>query len=781
MNIDSLFVQVPKGRRPAPLPADQFEFHIDRATRKVHGGVLGMLGSKEVLRVQTNRTFQIDVNVTLPDTTHQIVRGIDCMARIEGSVPSTPEDARRFLDVALAADFDFTALSSRLLDGAISDYARSIKGAFVHNLRAHNGYEQLQTALIAAFRTASLPVNKVVVAPVFSDVRPTLDLDDAAHSLTLRASNTLETSRVGYKARLVWGDTDEHVASRLTYKGAIEGRVEGAPLKQPLVAGQVQPLELWFRKLLADALSQQEWSAIIAGEEQMNRRVRQAVSQSLGRGTGRVVDTLVMYPVIERDASHAEVSTSFRSRYPITGVKGEGIEVEHAIRFTLVDRDRWQAQGAPDAQASLKQLVSEAARSFLIDKRFEDVIKLFLEGTQGERSFRDGIASRVGPSVKAIGYRLDSVATILTIPEMDFIHGRELQLPERSYGLADPHVQPVMRIEARVRVRQRDGGGALFARALAMFENFEARVLADMEQTVRNRLRNISALSYYSSPYVNGVRTVQDAETGEWHSIAVDDNRLHSDMHAAINTSLAEKYGLEAPEFRLVPGEDRLIERMMQLSRRPITHRIELKFAYGEAETNITFKALATLFIGSIVPESWSSFYHNANRLTLAEHLEIIRETLEDTLKLMESIILNTAPQDLQSVEIKHQIVQLFMRRMSEDLGLSVRLYPLLLTVIRPSASQITTMEIAALKEELRLLYERRATLVDDRTGYRGAETRAQLTQRINEVKSELEEAGRSQEAELQRTQTVRIEQDPRTGRLIDAQVNASPPLLEAR
>ncbi|WP_284620547.1 hypothetical protein [Aquabacterium humicola] len=775
MNIDALLVTVPKGPKPLALPSDQFEFTIDRAARKVLG-FMALFGAGETLRVQANRPFEIDVDVTLPDMTMQVVRNVPCRARIQGQVDNTQEAARRFVETALAADFKFEPLVSRLLETALGDYAKTIQGGFVHHLRETDGHERMQRALVMAFRDAGFPAQRITVAPVMTDVRPTLNFDDANEPLHVRSVGTLESHRVGYKVRLAWGTTDEQAAGRLTYGGSISGRSEGPRLSHPVVAGQTQPLEHWLRILLAEALSREEWPAVVAGDAQMIERVSRTVSKALGAGTGRVVDTLIVLPVIERDG-YAESTTKFNARYAITGVRGEGIEVEHAIRFTLVDRDRWQAQGAPDPAAFIKAQVVEAAKSFLIDKRFEDVVALFLQGNNGEKTFRDGIGSRVGASIKAIGHRLDAVATILAIPEMDFIHGRALKLPERTYGLADPHVEPALHIEARVQVRQHEDDGAMFARALAMFKDFEARVAADIEETVRAMLRNVSALSYYSSPYVNGVRTVQDPATGEWRSLAVDDSQFHADMHAAINASLARKFGLEATEFRLVPGEDRLIQRMGELNRSSTTYQLELGFGRGDAETTITLRALATLFIGSIAPEHWSSFHHNANRLTLQEHKEKIRAALEDTLRLMEGLIVNAAPGELQRLNVKEQIVHLFTSRMSEELGLVIRLFPLQLTIERPNAGQIAAMEVAALKLELERLFERRAALVEENTGY-GGETRAALTARIGDVKRELEAAGKSQDATLERTQTVRIEQDPRTGRLVDASAEKAPASL---
>lgn len=779
MKIDALFVPATKAAKPLTLPADQFEFQVDRGARRISTGVLGFFGQRETLRVQTNRPFEIDVRIHLPDTTMQVLRNIPCAVRVRGLVETQVDAARKFLETALSADFKFEQLVVRLVETAVNQYARVIHGGFVHHLREQDGHDRMQRALVQSLRGAGLPVERITIAPVMTDTRPELNFDDGGQPLALRSVGTLENHRVGFRLRLGWGATDEQFAGRLTYAGSMEGRTQGPVLATAAVGGQTQPLEHWVRSLLAETLSREEWSAVVAGDDAMTNRVAQAVSTSLGRGTGRVVQKLIVYPIVDGAGAPVDSTMKFTSRYAITGVKGDGIEVEHAIRYSLIDRDRWQSQGSPEPRAFFQHQVVDAAKSFLIDKRFEDVVALFLERAGGEKSFRDGIASRVGPFVRSIGYRLDSVATILAIPEMDFIHGRALKLPERSYGLADPHVTPALHIEVQVRVRQHADGGALFARALAMFADFEARVAADIEETVRARLRNVNALSYYSSPYVNGVRTVQNAATGEWHSLPMGDNQFHNEMQAAISASLERKFGLSATDFRLVPGTDALIERMGLLNRSSVTHHIELTFERGEQETAIRLKALATLFIGSISPEHWSSFHHNASRLTLEEHQEKIREVLEDTLRLVEGIVVNASPAEMRHVEMKERIVQLFMHRMAEELGLVVRLYPLQLTIVRPNAGEIHALEIAALKQELVRLFDARANLVEEEAGY-GGQTRARLSSRIDDVKRELDDAAKRQEASLERTQTVRIEQDPRSGRLIEARKDEPPPTLPA-
>ena len=129
--------------------------------------------------------------------------------------------------------------------------------------------------------------------------------------------------------------------------------------------GQVQPVEAYFRLLLAGALANESWSSVQAGDARVVENVRAVVSETLGCGTGRVVDTLVLFPLLGNAPQPVERSARFRSTYKVTGIQSEGLVIEHSITFELVDRDRWMAQHSPDPETFLKQQIIEATRLFL--------------------------------------------------------------------------------------------------------------------------------------------------------------------------------------------------------------------------------------------------------------------------------------------------------------------------------------------------------------------------------------------------------------------------------
>lgn len=773
MNVDSLITLVPKDAKPLPLAPDQYEFSIDRMGRKVARPVVDFLAKKELVRVQTQRPYQLLLALDLPDATSGLVRPIACQVTIDGSLDRQPEAARAFVEAALQSDFDLSGLFRRVLDRTVAEFGAALvpPGSFVRMMRAAQGPEQVQARLVAALNEAHLGARRVVLTPLAADTRAQITFEDDSNSLEVRPHDQLRVQRVGYKARLGWGKDEEHVLGRLGYRGKVEGRQPGSGLATALVSGQIEPMEAWFRALLSDALSQQSWQDICSGDADVAARVIETVSRQLGKGTGRIVQSLKVYPALNVSGAVAETSCRFRKLYPIGGIDGSGLSVEHAIRYSLEDRSRWEACKSPEPKAFLEQQVAEATRLFLLEMRFEDVVALYLRGPAGEEELSKAVEKRVSVAAHAIGYLFAPVTTILTIPQMDFVHERTLTFPERTYPLATAHLAPAMTIHATVRVRRDGDGGLVFARALAHEGDLDERVRSTIEDIVRAKLRGIEALQYYASHYVNGVGVVQDAKTGEWVSLSRGDRQFQRDMREAIDIELASRFGLETLKFDLVPGADRLICRMNQLSHLPITHEEHLAFERGgNSRTTVKIHAHATLFVASIDTQQWDSFYTNALRLSDEEHRNKIVETLHEVLKLLESLVTDAGSAGLRNISAKELIVQWFTHRMSKELGLVVHLRPLLLRVQRPGVGRVAGMIVDSLERELQNLLELRANVEDQPArGYLKTQTRESLTVRIRQVREELKEAAAEQESDMASSERVLIEQHPVTGALLEA------------
>jgi hypothetical protein len=547
-------------------------------------------------------------------------------------------------------------------------------------------------------------------------------------------------------------------------------------VEHPLAPGQVQPLEAFFRQLLGAALGHETFASVIAGEAVMLDRVKAQVSDPLGRGTGRVVETLVIYPAVPDQPLQTEVSAQFRHKYTISGMRGNQLEIEHGIRFALIDRNRWLRQNSPDPESFLRQQSVEATKIFLHDKRFEDIVSLYL-GQEGENKLENAVLSHVTPIAATIGYRLVSVVTILAIPEQHFIEGRDIVLPEDAYQLADPLLQPRIRVKVTVKVIN----GGVFARALAREDDFQEQIRTAIVHTLRTTLRSQRALEYYGSAYVNGIALPSTGDATTWRSANPETDGFTAALRESLGIMLRDRFGLIATHFDLEPGEDPIIERMKGLANLPV--RYEETFSFGhepsaaiqinasDFPTITRMNATATIFIISLAADHWPSFYNSVPRYkTIADHVNEICSLLTQTLRLAEHHLLQNGRPNLQARAVPASVVEHFVSRLREEYGLVARLRPLVISVYRARSDQAASMVSKDLIEELRLLLQKRREISGfasiDPASIDGDDKLEQLTRRIALVRQELDIEAQQRATEVDDTQILQVEQDLLTGKI---------------
>lgn len=768
MKFDDLFqvVSLDAGK-PFPLAPDQFEFRVDLGKRRVAGGIFDLPDNRQTMRVQTNRVFVAKINATLPDTSIGMLRLIPCAFTLEGSIAANEAAARSALRAAAAVDFKIDALLSRTLEQAINRQREILQGTFVPRLRDKQHLTTIERSMMQFFCDAGIPLQRVAIMPLVSDTSGHVELEDRTGSLRVRSKGNLELNRLGFKAKLVWGREDAHVVGRLTYNGSILGTTAGEPLDNPIVAGQVQPVELWFRQLLAAALADEAWPDVIARDRDMMSRITTRISRDLGQGTGRVVDTLILNPIRGDRPALAEKSARFLLRYAITGLRDEGLEIEHTIQYAVADRDLWVTHGSLDPEDFLRKQTNEATKLLLTSLHFEDVVSLYLSERDGETSLSKNIEGKLAPLAGEIGLKVISVATILALPEMDFVNGRNLEFDEERYSLSDPHLAPPMSIRAEVKVHA--DSGLTFARALAQASKLEPRIRAAIADAVRNKLREYSALEYYASPFVNGAPTERQPK-GPVATIST--SSFQEGLHAHVQQELKHKFGLELSRFDLVPGDDALITRMKELSRLSLQRHINFSFNRGASDTQITLNASATIFITSIDQQNWQSFYFNAQRIPSVElHIDKFDELLLSTLNILEFQIVSQGLRTLESPEARRTIVDIFTQRMREELGLVAELRTLVLQVRRPRAGQSSaSIELRGLTMELERAVRERAELQGGDTFDDIEERREKMTRRIDAVKRDIERASEEVESVIQETESVTMELDRSSGLLLPTQ-----------
>ena len=755
MQIETLFQSFPQRMKPTPPGRNEFDFKVNRYSGRL-ADARDVMFITETVRVRGGTPYSWTGELALPDVSAGTLRSIACKVGIEGELPASRGELRDFMKQVAADRLDFGRLFGRALEDAVTVCGRGIGGRFVEHLRSDPA--AMHAALLAALQDHKLFITRVELRPTYYDSAVARDVADETVGLAVRSRETLEENRVGFKARLVWGRETGQVVARLAYRGSIEGAEPEGPPQTALVPGQVQPMEAWFRMILAEELGRESLVDIRNNEPAMMARVREAVSERLGRGTGRVVESLVLNLVAGATPVRPERALQFREVYPIVGIRSGGLEVQHTIRYLMADRDRWRSAGEHDAEILLHQEVVEATKVYLNDKRFEDVVAVYFDPAKSVELSQE-VERRVAPVAENNGYRLVSASLILAIPQHDFIDGFEVNLPESRYSLSEPHLQPPMLVSAVVQVA--DGGR--FASALGRHEQFEEIVREAVEQTLRDTLRRTTAIAYFGSAYVNGLPVSRPADAGGTPLDLVDP--FTASLQGALNTVLSDRFGLKLARFDLKPGEDPIIARMQELANRTIPYRPEpFRFERGDSFTELTLNVSASVFVLGLSAGHWSSFQYSVPRFpTVAEHEEEIRRVLTEAIGLLQQALLMDDREGLVSGRMHNHVIEYFCGRMRQYYGLEVRLHPLTLAVVRPSLDQTSALIVRGLHDELANLLAQRANLG---SGEDAAAARERLTAQIATVRAELDMESRRREKDIRNTQIVQVSQDLATGLL---------------
>lgn len=763
MKISALFETAEKGAKYPPLVQDQHEFTIDRENRRFPS-LLDVLAKRETLRVQTNRPFVWTGSVSLPDKSLGELRPITCNVTVEGALPPSREATQMLVSKLLDNNFDYDRFFGAALAHAIAELGAASNGALLNNLRATP--DDVQARIAVAMLRAGAPITRVTLKPVAYDARPTpLDLVDDAEGLTFRAKDSLEEHRVNYKARLVWGKETAQVLGRFAYHGSIDGKSQGPRLDHPLVPNQVQPLETYFRQLLAAALGQEEIASITVGDNAVLERVKAAVSKNLGLGTGRVLDTIVLYTRFDNLTAKTERVGRVTYKYEILGLLSRYIEIEHVFRFGMIDRDRWVSAGSPEPENFLGQEILGATKVYLHNKNFEDVVKLYSD-QEKENEFKAFVTELVQKSSAMIGYRLDSISEILSIPEHNFLDGHEIVLPEQRYQLSDPHLEPAMRVKAMLKVDD----AQKFARALARGQDFEVRVEATIQQTIRSTLRRSNALDYYGSPFVNGISIAAKSPS----ELAVDaadvfessDQDPFADaLKKDLSAKLKDDFGLKLESIGLEPATDPIIDRMKSLASASIPFDQAFDFRRGNNTIEIQMSAMGNIYIEGLYPNNWKSFYYNVPRYDTADsHKAAIHALAVQVLRLAETTIVSRSGESAQDNPELLNIIRQFTVRLRQEFGLDGVLYPLKLSIFRPHVDRTAVMALDYLHQEMEAILARRKTLAE--AGNYDDVERERLTAQLKHIREEIRVESEQRDLNIATRETVDVIQDQSTGAL---------------
>ena len=809
MNVDLLIQTLPKTDRVTrllenlginpnlnPPGSKEFDFAINRGASRFPD-IREAIGGLDLVRVKTETPYFWKGIVDLPDTSTGVLRRIRCEVQVEGSLPADETKAREFLALALRDKFDFNRVFGRALDAALAACGTTIKGRFVEELRQRQ--HAVQDELLRAINKEQqqLHAERVELRPTCYDSIAVRDLSDDASGVPFRTKDMLEENFIGFKARLVWSKDDiAHVIARLAYRGSIEGKEsKGAPATR-LVDGQIEPVEAWFRQLLAEEIGHETLGSILANDRAMLDGLRLRVSERLGRGTGRLVETLVIHLLPGSTPGLTERSLQFSKTYEIAGVGGAELEALHTVRYALEDRDRWRAAGEKEPRDFIRNEVIEATKLFLNDKRFEDIVRLFLDQRKpadesgGQVSaLSEAVEQQVGPIARLHGHKIVSTSALLTIPQQAFIDGREIRLDTTKYALAEPYLEPPIQLTATVKIA--DTNQQNFASALALHKELEQPVKEAIGQVVRTTLRKCSALEYFGSAIVNGLPVQlrhhnSNARPPTASFLPADpsseniSDELQVKLESAVKTELKKLFGLQLIRLDLTPDKnDILITRMRELARRSIDYPAPPKtietfaLSRGQQDFIIRLEARARIFVIEPSQQHWRSFQYSVSRFEdLEEHLNEIRGVLTKALQSLQNELVNKAAENnvvkkdgaaianpRLSLDDYKAVVRYFTHLVEDQYGLKVRLAPLDLFLFRPKLDVSPDILVDSLHNEIRNKLERRAAV-------QTSMEREELTEQIAEARRELAQEAKKIEGEISQVEAVQISQDLDTGEI---------------
>ena len=87
-----------------------------------------------------------------------------------------------------------------------------------------------------------------------------------------------------------------------------------------------------------------------------------------------------------------------------------------------------------------------------------------------------------------------------------------------------------------------DGGGVVFARALARQDDFLNQIRTVIEQTLRNALRRLNALDYYGSAYVNGIALPRTGDAATWRSAGPESDSFTYALRQSLGIELRAEH-----------------------------------------------------------------------------------------------------------------------------------------------------------------------------------------------------------------------------------------------
>lgn len=569
------------------------------------------------------------------------------IARCDVSLrPADNEEARRTF-VQWLLDRDRMPLA-----GALRKEAQSV---LIAQRDAHSGdlakvlldpgaQASVRQALKERLEARGLQVQRVAVEMVHRAEAERHDFADQDVGIIVRLRNGLNPIQVHWIARLVAATSPAGRAARAAYRGTFAGKIaidypDGIP-------GQQQPAEAWLVTLIGDALARIDLATFIEGDE-WKAGVREEINGRLERGIGFIIDELEAKPTTMVGAAHP---ISFRQLYEITGTPGRAVWMEHRMTYRCVDEAAWLAAGKPDPKQRLIELTHNAVVRQLQPMKYGQVVVLLHQDSKGARTLAETTQKELSVPARHFGHEVESVVCILAVPEADYLRGRPVSIDAATYHLKGAGEEVRLSAELEVRVGDDDESLNKFADALAdqaaratgeisisedaVFlpeARLEQKIVGLVERALRRVLQNTPAKLYYASEFASGYDDAADETAGEWISLPPHET-LEARMQAEVQNELSS-LGLTVQRIEAqASSEDRIIQRMRELRRRPVPIDLPVEFE-GRAST-----LAGRARVRDFSRVHWVAFYQNAMRYeTVEEHLRHINGHFQAAIGMLKS------------------------------------------------------------------------------------------------------------------------------------------------
>ena len=360
---------------------------------------------------------------------------------------------------------------------------------------------------------------------------------------------------------------DPNYQARVAYSGRHLGKDEH-PLRNARVPGQLDSIQAWFPKLLAQSLSQASPVQLAANDSTLLEQVTKDVNQRLGSGTGYVVSALHLFPASGDLLGFAfQEPLLFEENYNVAGaLAGRMLKVQHNIKYRWLNRDVWRARASTGRteQGYLRSVVVKQMKNLLHDKHLDSIIQMRVAQQRGalDAPLSEELDQAVRAEANSAGLDVEPIHILIEIPEGEFVSGRAFKVAADNYRLADPVLAPTLELTMTLQVINSPDCCKIFADKVARDAAMADRVTEVLKDSLKAELRNTRPRDYYASPMANCIAAYAVAPTVRGQVVEASDvevDPLSERIEKTIARAVEHQFGLEVRDLYIRPSDNDVV------------------------------------------------------------------------------------------------------------------------------------------------------------------------------------------------------------------------------